>query len=333
MLSSLRDLDGGIDVSNGNIASPILEPIRAPADLDEHGGGGEETSPTPLEQLNFHAQEMTNVGDNDDEGDDDLPALQSISNSSDSEDGHEGQLDAGSDRSMTALEHGIDGRMDGRERTSHRLRFRSPNGTLHTCEVSANVSSMPIGRTPEETSAVPTASTSCRFSTTIDTEEARMIIDVDDGGEGHTLKDGSDNEDDPDSGLILPLRARTPTLPEPPFVTDGRGRVIWSSSGVNKTVDHGSMTERINQPSHTAAFLFCPPSHSSTSPISLDEQLHDVFCVLPDDASTTNGRRVINVGCNDEEVVSQPDVNIAPGTSPASAPSRSLFGRMFDALF
>jgi hypothetical protein len=275
---------------------------------------------------------MTNVADNDDEGDDDLPALQSVSNSSDSEDGHDDQVDAVLDRSMATFERGIDGRTDGREHTSQRLRFRSPSETLQTCEVSANVS---ISRTPGETSAAPAASSSSRFSTIIDIEEARMIVNVDDESEDQaegTSKDESEPEDDLDPEF--PPRALTPTLLEPPFVTDGRGRVIWSSSAANKAVDHGSMTERTNPPSHSAAFLSCRPSPSSASPPGLDEQqLHDVSCILSDGFTTDGRGRVINIGSNDEEVVFQPNINIAFGTSPASAPSRSFFVRMFDALF
>jgi hypothetical protein len=333
MLTSLQDLNTSrTDLSRGNTPPP-LEPISAPEDPDEHEDGRRgETWPTPLAWLGFQVQDRGSTNDADaDEGDDDLPSLQSISSSSSGEDGHAGEVQARSDRSVATFEHGV----DGREERSQWPLSRLLSGGIQTSETSAGASA---SRISGETSAPPAASSSSRFSTVVDREETRMIIDIDDDDDDEnerniedTLEDEVKSEDDVDSELIIPLRA---TLLEPPFVTDGRGRVVWSSSAANKAMDHSNTVERNAHTtlpsSRSAQTVVCPSSPSSTPPAPAG-QLPEVSRVLSNDGFTTDGRgRVINIGSNDEEVF-QP--NFASATPPAPAPPRSFLGRMFDALF
>jgi hypothetical protein len=204
--------------------------------------------------------------------------------------------------------------------------FRFLSGTIQTSEASATASASRIF-------GEPPASSSSRFSTVVDREETRMIIDIDDDDDedqsGREVEDTSEDEvaseDDVDSESIIPLGLPPPTLSEPPFLTDGRGRVVWSSSAANKAIGHVITVEHTDHTSppssHSTATV--APYPSTPPPSAPVNQLLEVSRVLPNDGFTTDGRgRVINIGSNDEEVF-----------QPAPAPPRSFLGRMFDALF
>lgn len=322
MRSSLQDLNpSSADLSRGNTPPPPVEPIRAPEDEAEHEY--DRLEETNLEGHDSQAQD-TSDGDNDDEGDDDLPSLRSVSSPSDSEAGHVDRLEAGPGRSVTTYEQDIGRREEGHERMSL---FRLLSGAIQPSDISASAASS----TSLETSTPPGISSSSRFSTVVDREETRMIIDIDDDNEGES-EGGVRNtsEDDVDTELIIPPCAPRTTLLEPPFVTDGRGRVVWTSSTASKGMDHDNTAECTAHtiPSSCSAppSLLSPPS---ASPPASADQLSEVPRALLNDGFTTDGRgRVINIGSNDEEAF-QP--NFAPGTS-APAPPRSFLRRVFDFL-
>ena len=313
MLSSYQD----VNTSRADLITipPPLDPMHTP---DEHEHGRSEGPPPPparwLDALEQDAG-STNGDRSDNEGDDDLPSLRSVSSSNDSQDGH-------------ADHQNLD---IGQEVDHQWPLFHYLNGTIQTSEASITASA---SRISDETSTTPAASSSSRFSTVVDREETQMIIGIDDDNsenKGEVEVDEVESEDDVDSELIVTLGAPTSTPLEPPFVTDGRGRVVWSSPAANKAIDHGDThehTAHITPPSHPTDAP-CSPSPSSAPPPPPTIQLHDAFRVLPNDGFTTDGRgRVINIGSNDEEF--QPNfVSVLP----TPAPSRSFLGRVFDALF
>ena len=330
MLSSYQDLNTSrADLVRGNTPPPPLEPMHTP---DEHEDGRREEPPPPsAEWFGFQVQGTGSTNLNgDDNGsidDDDLPSLRSVSSSNDSEDGHANQVESGLDQSETTYE--LDTR---REVDHHWPLFRYLNGTIQISEAPETASASGISSETNTTLAAPSSG---RFSTVVDREETRVIIDVDDDDNGEvedTSEDEVESEDNVDSELIDPLSVPTSTSSEPPFVTDGRGRVVWSSSTVNKTIQHHDTYERAantmppSSPSR-GTDTPCLASHSSPPSPALTIQLHDESRVLPIDGFTTDGRgRVINIGSgNDEEF--QPPALLTP------APPRSFLGRMFDALF
>jgi hypothetical protein len=91
---------------------------------------------------------------------------------------------------------------------------------------------------PNDTMAAPVVPPGSRFTTVVD-RGTRMIIDIDD--EDDDSEEGTESQDDQVSELISPILLLAP--PDPSFVTDGRGRVVWSSSGFSKVDEHDSKTQ------------------------------------------------------------------------------------------
>jgi hypothetical protein len=325
MLSSLQGLNTSM---SGGHTSPHLEPISGPEGPQEHENRWRGEARVERQQ---DAGTM-NHDDDDTEGDNDLPLLRSLSSSSSSsssssiEDEHTDQVEAASDPSQTLFEHVIGRGGVDHESMRQRPLFRWLGGGIQTSQ--ASISS--------ETGTLPTVPSSTRFRTVVDREETRMIIDVDDDNDDESDENvEEDKVKSKDEVIVEPLRTPTPTLSEPPFVTDGRGRVVWSSSAANKTMDHDGAVECNAQTTllsfHSAQTVApCPPSSSSAHPTTAD-QVSEVSRVLSNDGFTTDGRgRVINIGNIDDEGF---HLNFACVTPQASASPRSFLGRMFDALF
>ncbi|RDB20803.1 E3 ubiquitin-protein ligase makorin-1 [Hypsizygus marmoreus] len=245
MLGSLRSL-GARDTGT---PPPALEAI-------ERGN----TPPPPLEP----------IGSSDSDEEDDMPALQSVSNSSES--------DLYSDNSDEDRGEEYDEEAEG-ERVQNAMRsfdfaFNNAGGDEPRLPL------LPLlrGQTLSAANRPPFGTSSSRFSNVVEREPQTMVIDIDedeDGGEDEYEAEDERDEDvselqpDADDAVATPSPAAATA---PPFVTDGRGRVVWSNKG----------PEAIETPTET-------PNPRSTE-------------------ETTGGSRS------------------GPG-------SRSLFGRMFDALF
>lgn len=78
-----------------------------------------------------------------------------------------------------------------------------------------------------------------------------MVINVEDsdngeGGDEAESSEDSGDDDQEDSDTKDPVLVPQ----EPPFMTDGRGRVIWSNSGTNKS-DAVGPTDTLNPPRTT----------------------------------------------------------------------------------
>lgn len=312
MLSSLQDLTHGRENPSRGHTPLHLQSIPTPEDADELEDDRRADTLPPPERLDLQVEDTNGINNSPstNEGADDLPSLRSVSCSSDSEDGDEVSLD----QSATAFEGDIRSVEESHERTRRWPLLHLLSSALQTSETSPTASA---SRISDDSSTASMTSSSSRFSTVVDRENKGK----DENQEG--------SEDDVDQELVVPPRAPSPTTPEPPFVTDGRGRVVWSSSAVNKATDYASHTSPIFH-SHPTAVPCLPSSLLVSGPL-LANQPPDISQVLPHNGFTTDGRgRVINIGSNDEEVF-QP--YLTPAAPPAQASPRSFLGRMFDALF
>ncbi|KAG6919532.1 hypothetical protein DXG01_005122 [Tephrocybe rancida] len=219
MLGSLRIVRGRDTES----PPPPLEPINNPRP---------DTPPPPLEP----------IGGTQQESDDDMPALQSVSNSSDggiSE--SDGDSDAESDRysdydppdDLPPVERAFD------------LAYRSIQELVENQQ--------PPPPRPEPTEARP------RFSTVVerqheerDEEEMPGSEEIEPPAEqtafaapsqGPSVASSSGDHEVHTTASVLPLLiiAESPVAspseptPDPPFVTDGRGRVVWSNKDATET--------------------------------------------------------------------------------------------------
>lgn len=161
-----------------------------------------------------------------DDDDDDMPSLQSVSNSSESEDSDSDE-DQDSDYDTT-------NRVVMAERMFD-FGFRPAERTQHSTPLRPRTSAPP-----------PTDNASSRFSTTVARDET-ISVDMSDEGNADDEDEALPNKDDSDSqsdhehevdDLSLnafaeqephPVDLVLTTAAEPPFVTDGRGRVVWSN--------------------------------------------------------------------------------------------------------
>jgi hypothetical protein len=235
-------------------------------DEDETGGGrdGGMTPPPPFENFIPGQRETATSGNNsqrvdtppppplepvsptefvggglfDPADDDDLPALESVSNSSESadeqstdEESQEGEeeMPEGPDQTVRAFDLAFRRTRSletSPERASSWPLFRFWGGARRPADT-LDAEAEQVGDTHA------TATSSRRFSTVVGREE-RMVIDIDD--EDDDESDGEEEAEDDQSISDAKAPTPPPTVPqEPPFMTDGRGRVIWSNSGANKT--------------------------------------------------------------------------------------------------
>ncbi|EDR05631.1 uncharacterized protein LACBIDRAFT_294785 [Laccaria bicolor S238N-H82] len=152
--------------------------------------------------------------------DDSMPDLRSVSNSSDSD----------YDESDEDVEETHDTN-SGTSFLPHDLMFDIA-GSLRTEEATARhggrSSSRTLNRDPQRT-VIQDGGTG-RFSTVVDREEQRDVnTDIED--------DEGSNDEEVAATIVPPT---TVSMPEPPFVTDGRGRVVWTSPRENGSNDESN---------------------------------------------------------------------------------------------
>ncbi|KAF5383685.1 hypothetical protein D9615_003649 [Tricholomella constricta] len=200
---------------------PPLEPI-----------GRVETPPPPLEPIARGEAPLlplisieTSAAQDDE---DDMPALESVSNSSESEDmdSDDGQ---GPGYDATESVHRVERAFD----LAFNLIRRSENTPFR----------------PQNDDAARTTEVGSRFSTVVGREERlETYSDEDDGADDE--RPDEDEEDDivPDR-QELPPPAFTMPVAEPSFVTDGRGRVVWSNKDATEITPDASLdSSEENQP-------------------------------------------------------------------------------------
>ncbi|GLB41953.1 putative zinc finger [Lyophyllum shimeji] len=155
------------------------------------------------------------------EHDNDMPALESVSNSSESDDGSDDEHGSDYESIDTAqrVERAFDLAFNLTERPEEARpsSSRSQGGTTHTS-----------GARP-------------RFSTVVEREERRADIETEADDEVDDERGAEPQEIDspkPEgtASLITPA--------EPPFVTDGRGRVVWSNKDAETTPEPGESQPR-----------------------------------------------------------------------------------------
>lgn len=267
MLASLQSMgrededEGGRDGTT--TPPPPLEPFLpgrdSPTNSDEDLSS--ETLPPPLEPVNPIAQSRERQQHIDAEGirgdDDDLPSLESVSNSSESEveqssdESEEDQVQQRPDQTVRAFDLAFRRSRSletSPERASSWPLFRFWGGARRSADVAGDAPD-DQGNDIDGADTPPTATSSRRFSTIVGREE-RMVINVedsDDGEEGEETESSEDSDDDDQEDSDTKDPVLVPQ--EPPFMTDGRGRVIWSNSGINKS-DAVGHTDTLN-PSRT----------------------------------------------------------------------------------
>ncbi|KAG5643104.1 hypothetical protein DXG03_001568 [Asterophora parasitica] len=188
------------------------------------GGHDDESPPPPLEPIErgdtlpppLEPTETTEAPppplipiETSQDDEDELPALESVSNSSD-----EG-VDSDEDSDDDPSEH-----VSRAERVFD-FAFNFLRGTPHT-------------RFPPHTSTQPpfAAGASSRFSTTVVGRGQTTVDEEDSDSESsNEANDESEEEEHHDVGVNAAHEEPAQSVPaaEPPFVTDGRGRVVWSN--------------------------------------------------------------------------------------------------------
>jgi E3 ubiquitin-protein ligase makorin len=148
------------------------------------------------------------------------------------------------------------------------------------------------------------------------------------------LVDAADEEDAGDEYDMPPL---TPLEYEPPFVTDGRGRVVWSSSSDSGAGDsHQTSSSGLRRGS--VSFPGACPSASPAEKTSSPRQTPSDDASRPaarEGGFTTDGRgRVIGTtGTREGEQDENADEESSTISDEAPIPSRSFFGRVLTAFF
>ncbi|KAJ7449566.1 hypothetical protein FB451DRAFT_748463 [Mycena latifolia] len=127
-------------------------------------------------------------------------------------------------------------------------------------------------------------------------------------------------EDDADDESDMPALEH-----EPPFVTDGRGRVVWSSSSGSGNPPADSSSARRASVTFPGAFPSSPPTRAIAT-----EKLPSPRQSTGEGGFTTDGRgRVIGTtGTRSEE-----EGDEAQESTGAAVQPRSFFGRVLDAFF
>jgi E3 ubiquitin-protein ligase makorin len=220
--------------------------------------------------------------------DDSMPDLRSVSNSSDSD------CDE-SDEDVEEI-HGING---GTSFHPHDLRFDIA-GSLRAEEATArrggrsSLSILNRGLSPATQRTVAQDGDTGRFSTVVGSEEQRDVnTDIEDD-------EGSSNEE---VAATIAVPPTTLSMPDPPFVTDGRGRVVWTSPGENVRNDESNE-------------LIVPPGQRATVASANGEFNGDVRGRVIETSSEGQA--------SEETAVDVRDMD---------RPRRSLLGRIIDAFF
>lgn len=162
----------------------------------------------------------------------------------------------------------------------------------------------------------------------------RVVIDIEEEEEEeeNTSKDESDDELPP----LLPITDSKPVTqgrpPEPPFVTDGRGRVVWSSSGSTSSDVLPSQSQGIGQGTQGQRHLVS----SSASDLGNVKRLGSAE-IISASASTASISATTGwgnvVGTQDRIDGDGGDSVAGRSDSAQTEQPRSLIGRMFDAIF
>lgn len=137
-----------------------------------------------------------------------------------------------------------------------------------------------------------------------DTSQGRMIIDVDDDNDDHGSEEAG--EDARVDGEEIQEQETMATPLEPPFVTDGRGRVVWTSSSSSSVP--ASVTTAISTPATPRS----PPIRQTSSGFTTDGRGRVI--------GTTNGRGRLTEDTNAEQQSQEPR-------------PRSFLERVWEALF
>lgn len=215
--------------------------------------------------------------DGSESSDDSMPDLRSVSNSSDSD----------YDESDEDVEE-----IHGTRFHPHDLRFDIA-GSLRAEEVTArrggrsSLSILNRGLSPATQRTVAQDGGTGRFSTVVGREEQRDVN-----------TDIEDEEESSDEEVAATISVSTP---EPPFVTDGRGRVVWTSPGENGSNDESNESREIQRAKVASA-----------------------------NGEFTADARGRVIGTSSEGQASE---ETAVDDRDMDSPRRSLLGRMMDALF
>lgn len=192
--------------------------------------------------------------------DDDLPALESVSNSSESD---------------------IDDAPDDNLERQHINAERLADATRTVSDPSRDEGGSPLFRTWVSPSSAPDASS--RFSTVVGGREDRagMIIDIGDehetrrsdgGGEVEVQEERNIQEENAheveNDNLEDTTEPPIETSEPPPFVTDGRGRVVWS----NKTPESA-----VGTPVLATTGSAEPPADDNIAPRTFLGRMFDAF--------------------------------------------------------
>ncbi|KAJ7355429.1 hypothetical protein DFH08DRAFT_499611 [Mycena albidolilacea] len=300
-------------------------------DYDSEGPSDEDEGMPPLERVGGPSAEnwpLPMMFNSDTDGE--MPGLASVSNSSDSdavsedqdddedddEDNFSSTLEPGDapyDRmpNIRPFDLGFDPGMDARDDTTNqgmfmRLRSFLDDISRADAELSAAESS---ARTPDPGSVA------------LDSTVTEPPVSVD-------ALDGEDADDESD---MPPLER------EPPFVTDGRGRVVWSSSS-----DSGSgYSQQASSSAPRRASVNLPGAFPSNGSVDMTPSPRQSTSDTSRQAAgqggfTTDGRgRVIGTTSTREGEEEEGSVSTQESSTPdeATVPTRSFFGRVLDAFF
>jgi E3 ubiquitin-protein ligase makorin len=276
------------------LASLAGQGVRSESDSDSDE---EDVLMPPLERIGDHRTEdwpLPLMFDSDTDAE--MPALASVSNSSDSEGADSGEEDEGDESSSEDQDEVSDERIQSVRpfdlEFDPGMEARSENSGMFV-----RLSSLWRGSVARESNAA-------------ETEPSTRSTDVAEDAEGD---EGDDEADMP------------PLEHEPPFVTDGRGRVVWSSSsGSGYPQPESSSSARRASVTIPGAFPPSPPSRTIPTPSPRQPTGEGGF--------TTDGRgRVIGTTGTREEEEGEGDE--AQGRSEAPVQPRSFLGRVLDAFF
>ena len=210
------------------------------------GGRDTGTPPPPLEPVSepIHGEEPSAT-------DDDMPRLQSVSNSSESE------VEDDSDSEPSHHEEEAEGQRGASAVRAFNLVF---NGPPRNEEGSGG---RPLflmrSQSPLLMPSVPEASS--RFSTVVGSDEVQRVFFAFDDGDQEDQ--GDDEAEEVDNAWQAPeLNADEesidPPADPPPFVTDGRGRVVWSNKAPETgeaLTTTGSTEPPVDNPAAPRTFL------------------------------------------------------------------------------
>jgi len=263
----------------------------------------EDDAMPPLERIGPHRADdwpLPQMFDSDTDAE--MPALASVSNSSDSE-ASEGEEEADTDSSSA----------DAEDASVERTQTVRPFDLVFDPGMEArNDSASMFVRLSSLWGAAATRETEPSEPESSTRAAANAAPDL-------AVDEGNDEADADDESDMPPLEH------EPPFVTDGRGRVVWSSSSDSQTNPSSPRRASVTVP---GAF----PAGSSSRTIPT-EKPPSPRQPTGEGGFTTDGRgRVIGTtGTREEDEDEEKDDQESTGEAPAQ--TRSFFGRVLDAFF